>query len=203
MASWNLNPSKIHQQKEGTFYIRASYEDPLPRVSEGKPRLQELRKQNMKAGFQLRTIHFIHSWMRTPNMVDFDVPHPICSWNVPNSWNWTPQFFSVFWKVFKPPKWPISQLGNFMSILISMWNKGSSTCFQPPTFFQPVLNTTPENSKKKPAKIGETHANPTSTSTPWGWGWIWISWIRLCCKCPRSLPIPLSIPKIPQKSHSF
>lgn len=160
MASWNLNPSKIHQQKEGTFYIRASYEDPLPRVSEGKPRLQELRKQNMKAGFQLRTIHFIHS----PNMVDFDVPHLICSWNVPNSWNWTPHFCFQFLKYLTTkmthlPTWI------FMSIF-SMWNKGSSTSFQPPTFFQPVLNTSSRKLEKKPAKIGETHANPVRIRHP-------------------------------------
>ena len=157
MASWNLNPSKIHQQKEGTFYIRASYEDPLPRVSEGKPRLQELRKQNMKAGFQLRTIHFIHSRMRTPNMVDFDVPHLICSWNVPNSWNWTPQFsFPVLWKVFNHQNDPSLNL-DFHVNLNQHVKQRIINFFSTPHFFPTCLK---HNSRKLEKKTSKNRRNP-------------------------------------------
>ena len=92
----------------------------------------------------------------------------------------------------------------FTSILISMWNKGSSTSFQPPHFFPTCLK---HNSRKLGKKNSKHRRNPRQSyrpnSTPWGWGWIWISWIRLCCKCPRSRPIPLSIPKIPKKNTLF
>lgn len=75
--------------------------------------------------------------------------------------------------------------------------------FSTPHFFPTCLKHKLEKTRKKTSKNRRNPRQSRPNSTPWGWGWIWISWIQLCCKCPRSRPIPLSIPKIPKKKATL